>query len=99
MTRRGARGRRVAAAAEREPAAARAPASPSVDPAQAWIDRAKAAGAEREPDASGQAGRLVRKYSPLERDQALLEVQTDKGFFEVILGRDGSMTVFHPEER
>jgi hypothetical protein len=38
--------------------------------------------------------RLVRRYSPLERDAALYEARTERGLFRVILGRDGGLTVF-----
>ena len=87
------RSKRGAAATERK-AASGPPPPPLIDPQQAWIDGAKAAVAEREPGVSILAGRVLRKYSPLEQDRARLEVQTDKGFFEVILGRDGNMTIF-----
>jgi hypothetical protein len=67
------------------------------NPEQQFVDEAKAAVAAEHPDLEVQAGRVVRKYSALERDKALLEVQTDKGFYEVILGRDGSKSIFAKE--
>lgn len=89
------RGRR--AASQTAPAAVPGRAPP--DPEQEKIDRAKQAVADRQPSLTVLAGRLVRKYSLLERDEALYEVQTDKGFFEVIRSRDGSLTVFDPQEK
>ena len=38
--------------------------------------------------------RLLRRYSPLERDAALYEVRTERGAYRVVAGRDGSLTVF-----
>ncbi len=38
--------------------------------------------------------KLLRRYSALERDAALYEVRTPKGPFHVVVGRDGSLTVF-----
>lgn len=86
-----------AAAAEREPVPSAAP--PPFNPEQHMIDSAKAFVAQQQEGVTVQAGRVVRKYSPLERDLALLEIQTDQGFFEVVAGRDGSMTLFHPGEQ
>jgi hypothetical protein len=38
--------------------------------------------------------RLVTKYPPIEKDDALYEVCTDQGTHRVIRARDGSYTVF-----
>ncbi len=38
--------------------------------------------------------KLLRRYSALERDAALYEVKTGEGPFHVVVGRDGSLTVF-----
>jgi hypothetical protein len=63
------------------------------------VDEARAAVKQEAPSLLVQAGRIVRKYSPLEKDRALLEVQTDQGVFEVLLGRDGSASVFRPKDK
>ncbi len=41
-----------------------------------------------------EAARLVTKYPPIEKDDALYEVRTDVGTHRVIRARDGSYTVF-----
>lgn len=38
--------------------------------------------------------RLVTKYPPIEKDDALYEVKTDRGTHRLIRSRDGSYTVF-----
>jgi hypothetical protein len=38
--------------------------------------------------------KLVTKYPPIEKDDALYEVRTDKGTHKVIRARDGSYTLF-----
>jgi hypothetical protein len=38
--------------------------------------------------------RLVTKYPPIEKDDALYEVRTDSGVYRVIRSRDGSYTLF-----
>jgi len=39
--------------------------------------------------------RLVTKYPPIEKDDALYEVRTDRGTHRLIRSRDGSYTVFN----
>ena len=41
-----------------------------------------------------ETARLVTKYPPIEKDDALYEVRTDRGTHRVIRARDGSYTVF-----
>jgi hypothetical protein len=38
--------------------------------------------------------RLVNKYPPIEKDDALYEVRTDRGTHRVIRSRDGTYTLF-----
>ena len=38
--------------------------------------------------------KLVTKYPPIEKDDALYEVKTDKGTHRIIRARDGSYTLF-----
>jgi hypothetical protein len=38
--------------------------------------------------------RLIAKYPPIEKDDALYEVRTDRGTHRLIRSRDGSYTVF-----
>jgi len=38
--------------------------------------------------------RLVTKYPPIEKDDALYEVRTDRGTHRLIRARDGSYTIF-----
>ena len=85
------KGKGAAAAREKAPI----PAPPPFNPDQHLIDNAKALVAQKHEGITVQAGRVVKKYSPLERDLAMLEVMTDRGPFEVVAGRDGSMTLFH----
>ena len=41
-----------------------------------------------------ESARLVTKYPPIEKDDALYEVRTDRGSHRVIRARDGSYTIF-----
>ena len=41
-----------------------------------------------------ESAQLVTKYPPIEKDDALYEVRTDRGTRRVIRARDGSYTVF-----
>lgn len=41
-----------------------------------------------------ESARLVTKYPPIEKDDALYEVKTDTGSRRVIRARDGSYTIF-----
>jgi len=41
-----------------------------------------------------ESARLVTKYPPIEKDDALYEIRTDRGARRVMRSRDGSYTIF-----
>jgi len=57
------------------------------------LDRVRAA-VESQERLTATGARLLRRYSALERDAALYEVTAGERTYHVVLGRDGSLTVF-----
>ena len=61
----------------------------------AAAELARARGAvESQEGIAATGARLLRRYSALERDAALYEVTAGERTYHVVLGRDGSLTVF-----
>ena len=76
------------------PAARRGPTEVQLsDRERRWMQGAQAAVA-RDMQAEVSGVRIVQVFGPLETDAALLELETDQGAYQVVVGKDESFTIF-----